>query len=104
MVVPPLFNPGRCTDQAVVFEDISVEGRVKTSDRHFMRRQNLHTDYKLELRESFLPKITESVEKAFLKLSDNDLTANVTASFGPVAPNRPLRKARRVFWRSPKRF
>ena len=48
----------------LVFEDISVEGRVqKPVIDIFMRRQNLHTDYKLELRESFLPKIVESVEK-----------------------------------------
>ena len=48
----------------LVFEDISVEGRVqKPVIDIFMSRQNLHTDYKLELRESFLPKIVESVEK-----------------------------------------
>jgi len=48
----------------LVFEDINVEGRVqKPVIDIFMRRQNLHTDYKLELRESFLPKIVESVEK-----------------------------------------
>lgn len=48
----------------LVFEDISVEGRVqKPVIDIFMRRQNLHTDYKLELRESFLPKIVESLEK-----------------------------------------
>jgi hypothetical protein len=48
----------------LVFEDISVEGRVqKPVIDIFMRRQNLHTDYKLELRESFLPRIIESVEK-----------------------------------------
>ena len=48
----------------LVFDDISVEGRVqKPVIDIFMRRQNLHTDYKLELRESFLPKIVESVEK-----------------------------------------
>ncbi len=48
----------------LVFEEISVEGRVqKPVIDIFMRRQNLHTDYKLELRESFLPKIIESVEK-----------------------------------------
>jgi hypothetical protein len=48
----------------LVFEEISVEGRVqKPVIDIFMRRQNLHTDYKLELRESFLPKILESLEK-----------------------------------------
>ena len=48
----------------LVFEDINVEGRVqKPVIDIFMRRQNLHADYKLELRESFLPKIVDSVEK-----------------------------------------
>ena len=48
----------------LVFEEISVEGRVqKPVIDIFMRRQNLHADYKLELRESFLPKIIKSVEK-----------------------------------------
>jgi hypothetical protein len=48
----------------LVFEDISVEGRVqKPVIDIFMRRQNLHSDYKLELRESFLPKIIKSLEK-----------------------------------------
>lgn len=47
----------------LIFEDISVEGRVqKPVIDIFMRRQNLHADYKLELRESFLRKIVESIE------------------------------------------
>ena len=60
------FAPSTADAQArrLVFEEISVEGRVqKPVIDIFMRRQNLHTDYKLELRESFLPKIIESVEK-----------------------------------------
>ncbi len=56
--------PAEAQTRRLVFEDISVEGRVqKPVIDIFMRRQNLHTDYKLELRESFLPKIIESVEK-----------------------------------------
>ena len=51
-------------NRRLVFEDINVEGRVqKPVIDIFMRRQNLHADYKLELRESFLPKIVDSVEK-----------------------------------------
>ena len=51
-------------NRRLVFEEISVEGRVqKPVIDIFMSRQNLHTDYKLELRESFLPKIIKSVEK-----------------------------------------
>jgi hypothetical protein len=56
--------PADAQTRRLVFEEISVEGRVqKPVIDIFMRRQNLHTDYKLELRESFLPKIIESVEK-----------------------------------------
>ena len=60
-----LFAPiAEAQTRRLVFEDINVEGRVqKPVIDIFMRRQNLHTDYKLELRESFLPKIVESVEK-----------------------------------------
>jgi hypothetical protein len=48
----------------LIFEDIAVEGRVqKPVIDIFMRRQNLNTGYKLDLRESFLPKIVESIEK-----------------------------------------
>jgi hypothetical protein len=48
----------------LIFEDIVVEGRVqKPVIDIFMRRQNLNTDYQLELRESFLPKIVDSVKK-----------------------------------------
>ena len=61
-----LFAPPTADAQTrrLVFEEISVEGRVqKPVIDIFMRRQNLHADYKLELRESFLPKIIKSVEK-----------------------------------------
>jgi len=60
-----LFAPeSEAQTRRLVFEDINVEGRVqKPVIDIFMRRQNLHTDYKLELRESFLPKIVESLEK-----------------------------------------
>ena len=61
-----LFAPSTADAQnrRLVFEEISVEGRVqKPVIDIFMSRQNLHTDYKLELRESFLPKIIKSVEK-----------------------------------------
>ena len=57
-------STAKAQTRRLIFEDISVEGRVqKPVIDIFMRRQNLHTDYKLELRESFLRKIVESVEK-----------------------------------------
>lgn len=55
---------GNAQNKRLIFEDISVEGRVqKPVIDIFMRRQNLNTDYQLELRESFLPKIVDSVKK-----------------------------------------
>jgi hypothetical protein len=55
---------GHAQNKRLIFEDISVEGRVqKPVIDIFMRRQNLNTDYQLELRESFLPKIVDSVKK-----------------------------------------
>ena len=57
-------SPADAQNRRLVFEEISVEGRVqKPVIDIFMSRQNLHADYKLELRESFLPKIIKSVEK-----------------------------------------
>jgi hypothetical protein len=56
--------PSIAQNKRLIFEDISVEGRVqKPVIDIFMRRQNLNTDYQLELRESFLPKIVDSVKK-----------------------------------------
>ena len=57
-------SEGNAQNKRLIFEDISVEGRVqKPVIDIFMRRQNLNTDYQLELRESFLPKIVDSVKK-----------------------------------------
>ncbi len=58
-----LGSDANAQSRRLIFEDIAVEGRVqKPVIDIFMRRQNLNTDYKLELRESFLPKIVESIE------------------------------------------
>ena len=59
-----LSGPVHGQARRLIFEDIDVEGRVqKPVIDIFMRRQNLNTDYQLELKESFLPKIVKSVEK-----------------------------------------
>ena len=59
-----MVSTAKAQTRRLIFEDISVEGRVqKPVIDIFMLRQNLHTDYKLELRESFLRKIVESVDK-----------------------------------------
>ena len=48
----------------LVIEAIEVEAKIKKPEIPiFMNRENLNTDYRLELKESFLPKIVESVEK-----------------------------------------
>ena len=64
MIAGTLLGTADAQTRRLVFEDISVEGRVqKPVIDVFITRQNLHTDYKLELRESFLPKIIKSVEQ-----------------------------------------
>jgi hypothetical protein len=48
----------------LVFEETIIEGKVQKPEiTIFITRQNLSTDYQLELRESFIPRIVESVEK-----------------------------------------
>ena len=50
--------------QTYIDEAIEIEGEVQLpSVQIFISRQNLNSDYELELEESFLPKIVESVEK-----------------------------------------
>ncbi len=48
----------------LVIEAIEVEAKIKKPEIPiFMNRENLNTDYRLELKESFLPKIVDSVKK-----------------------------------------
>lgn len=48
----------------LVFEEQVIKGRVQKPEiTIFITRQNLHTNYELELRQSFIPKIVESVNK-----------------------------------------
>ncbi|MED5374478.1 MAG: hypothetical protein VX899_25910 [Myxococcota bacterium] len=50
--------------QVTMFEAEEIVGEVQLpSVQIFVTRQNLNTDYDLELEESFLPKIVESVEE-----------------------------------------
>jgi hypothetical protein len=47
-----------------VFEETVIEGEVQKPEiTIFITRQNLGTEYVLELKESFIPKIIKSVEK-----------------------------------------
>ena len=51
---------GRC----LVIEETVIEGEVQKPEiTIFITRQNLGTEYVLELKESFIPKILKSVEK-----------------------------------------
>jgi hypothetical protein len=48
----------------LVFEETVIEGEVQKPEiTIFITRQNLGTEYVLELKESFIPKIIKSVEK-----------------------------------------
>ena len=50
--------------RVTMFEAEEIVGEVQLpSVQIFVTRQNLNTDYDLELEESFLPKIVDSVEK-----------------------------------------
>lgn len=52
-------------NRRLVFEETIIEGKVQKPEiTIFITRQNLNTDYQLELRESFIPRIVESVEQA----------------------------------------
>ena len=48
----------------MIFEETVIEGKVQKPEiTIFITRQNLNTNYNLELRESFIPKIVKSVDK-----------------------------------------
>ena len=48
----------------LVLGEFEVEGKVQKPEiTIFITRQNLDTEFKLELKESFIPRIVESVEK-----------------------------------------
>jgi hypothetical protein len=48
----------------IIFEEESITGKVQKPEiTIFILRQNLNTEYNLELRRSFVPKIVQSVEK-----------------------------------------
>lgn len=58
------FLSGLLFAQTYIDEAIEIEGEIQLpSVQIFISRQNLNSDYELELEESFLPKIVESVEQ-----------------------------------------
>ena len=57
-------RPADAQQRRLVFEETVIEGKVQKPEiTIFVSRQNLNTEYNLELRESFVPKIVQSVEK-----------------------------------------
>lgn len=60
-----LVGAANAQSRRLVFEETIIEGKVQKPEiTIFITRQNLNTDYQLELRESFIPRIVESVERA----------------------------------------
>lgn len=56
--------PASAQGRRLVIEETVIEGKVQKPEiTIFITRQNLETDYSLVLKESFIPKIIESVEK-----------------------------------------
>jgi hypothetical protein len=65
LAVASVFGTAEAAPKKLVFKDeFVVEGEVQKPEvAVFISRQNLNKAYELELKESFLPKIVESVEK-----------------------------------------
>jgi hypothetical protein len=59
-----LAGTAQAQGRRLVFEETVIEGEVQKPEiTIFITRQNLGTEYVLELKESFIPKIIKSVEK-----------------------------------------
>ena len=64
LVTMALRGGGEAVAKPLVIEAVDIAVKIKKPEIPiFMNRENLNTDYRLELKESFLPKIVESVEK-----------------------------------------
>jgi hypothetical protein len=54
----------RAQGRRLIFEEETITGKVQKPEiTIFITRQNLNTEYNLELRRSFVPKIVQSVDK-----------------------------------------
>ncbi|MBN1335325.1 MAG: hypothetical protein JXB39_05145 [Deltaproteobacteria bacterium] len=63
LVLLALPSPSRAQGRVMKLEGITVIGKVQKPEvMMVITRQNLHADYTLELRESFLPKIVRSID------------------------------------------
>ena len=57
-------GPARAQSRRLILTEEKIEGKIQKPEiTIFITRQNLNTDYNLELKESFVPKIVESVER-----------------------------------------
>lgn len=57
-------SPSHAQARRIVIEEETLVGKVRKPEvTLFVTRQNLNTEYQLELRKSFLPRIAKSVEK-----------------------------------------
>ncbi len=63
-IVVALAGLAQAQSRRLVLDDFEVKGKVQKPEiTIFVTRQNLNPEYDLELRESFIPKIVESVEE-----------------------------------------
>ncbi len=59
-----LSDPATAQARRIVIEEETLVGKVRKPEvTLFVTRQNLNTEYQLELRKSFIPRIAKSVEK-----------------------------------------
>jgi len=57
-------SPANAQARRIVIEEENIIGKVRKPEvTLFVARQNLNTEYELELRKSFVPLIVKSVEK-----------------------------------------
>lgn len=57
-------SPATAQARRIVIEEEVITGKIRKPEvTLFVARQNLDTDYQLELRKSFVPRITKSIEK-----------------------------------------
>lgn len=64
IVSMPAFAQSKGKRPVLTFDEIDIEGEVQKPDiKIIMSRMNLDKAYELKLKESFIPKIKESIKK-----------------------------------------
>ncbi len=57
-------EPSDAQTRRIVIEEEVITGKIRKPEvTLFIARQNLDTDYQLDLRKSFIPRVVQSVEK-----------------------------------------